>query len=98
MINKLVVENLKHRPLRTLLSIVAISIQVTMVLTLVGVSKSIGRAGAGQALLHESEAILESQVLLGRVEDDVADQLPVLALVLAADDAHGPLKLLAVDP
>ena len=39
MINKLVVENLKHRPLRTLLSIVAISIQVTMVLTLVGVSK-----------------------------------------------------------
>ncbi len=38
MINKLVVENLKHRPLRTLLSIVAISIQVTMVLTLVGIS------------------------------------------------------------
>ncbi len=36
MINKLVVENLKHRPVRTLLSIVAISIQVTMVLTLVG--------------------------------------------------------------
>lgn len=39
MINKLVVENLKHRPVRTLLSIVAISIQVTMVLTLVGLSK-----------------------------------------------------------
>jgi putative ABC transport system permease protein len=39
LINKLVVENLKHRPLRTLLSIVAISIQVTMVLTLVGLSK-----------------------------------------------------------
>ena len=38
MINKLVVENLKHRPVRTLLSIVAISIQVTMVLTLVGLS------------------------------------------------------------
>jgi putative ABC transport system permease protein len=36
--NKLVVENLKHRPLRTLLSVVAISIQVTMVLTLVGLS------------------------------------------------------------
>jgi putative ABC transport system permease protein len=36
--NKLVVENLKHRPLRTLLSIVVISIQVTMVLTLVGLS------------------------------------------------------------
>ncbi len=38
MINKLVVENLKHRPIRTLLSIIAISIQVTMVLTLVGLS------------------------------------------------------------
>jgi putative ABC transport system permease protein len=37
-VNKLVVENLKHRPLRTLLSVVAISIQVTMVLTLVGLS------------------------------------------------------------
>ena len=39
MINKLVVENLKHRPVRTLLSVVAISIQVTMVLTLVGLSE-----------------------------------------------------------
>ena len=38
MTNKLVVENLKHRPLRTLLSVVVISIQVTMVLTLVGLS------------------------------------------------------------
>jgi putative ABC transport system permease protein len=36
--NKLVVENLTHRPLRTLLSVVAISVQVTMVLTLVGLS------------------------------------------------------------
>ncbi len=39
MTNKLVVENLKHRPVRTLLSVVAISIQVTMVLTLVGLSQ-----------------------------------------------------------
>jgi putative ABC transport system permease protein len=39
--NKLVVENLKHRPLRTLLSVIAISIQVTMVLTLVGLSNGI---------------------------------------------------------
>jgi putative ABC transport system permease protein len=39
LINKLVVENLKYRPVRTTLSIVAISIQVTMVLTLVGLSK-----------------------------------------------------------
>ncbi len=39
MINKLVFENLKHRPIRTLLSVIAIAIQVTMVLTLVGLSK-----------------------------------------------------------
>jgi putative ABC transport system permease protein len=38
LVNRLVVENLKHRPIRTLLSILAIAIQVTMVLTLVGVS------------------------------------------------------------
>jgi putative ABC transport system permease protein len=38
LINKLVVENLKFRPVRTLLSIVAISIQVTLVLALVGLS------------------------------------------------------------
>jgi putative ABC transport system permease protein len=41
MTNKLVVENLKHRPLRTLLSVIAISIQVTMVLTLVGLSNGV---------------------------------------------------------
>lgn len=38
MINKLVIENLRHRPIRTLLSVFAIAIQVTMVLTLVGLS------------------------------------------------------------
>lgn len=41
MINRLVVENLKHRPIRTLLSIIAISIQVTLVLALVGLSDGI---------------------------------------------------------
>jgi putative ABC transport system permease protein len=39
LVNKLVLENLKHRPVRTLLSAVAIGVQVTMVLTLVGVSR-----------------------------------------------------------
>lgn len=38
MINKLVVENLRHRPIRTLLSVIAVGVQVTMILTLVGVS------------------------------------------------------------
>ena len=39
MINKLVLENLKHRPVRTLLSVVAIAIEVSMMLTLVGLSR-----------------------------------------------------------
>jgi putative ABC transport system permease protein len=38
LINRLVLENLKHRPIRTLLSILVIGIQVTMLLTLVGLS------------------------------------------------------------
>ncbi len=39
MVNKLVFENLRHRPVRTLLSATAIGVQVTMILTLVGVSR-----------------------------------------------------------
>jgi putative ABC transport system permease protein len=39
LINKLVIENLKHRPVRTLLGVLAIAIEVTMILTLVGLSR-----------------------------------------------------------
>ncbi len=39
LINKLVLENLKHRPVRTALSVLAIGIEVTMMLTLVGLSR-----------------------------------------------------------
>ncbi len=38
MTNKLVVANLRHRPIRTLLSVIAVGVQVTMILTLVGLS------------------------------------------------------------
>ena len=37
-LNKLIVANLTHRPVRTLLSMLAIAVEVTMILTLVGVS------------------------------------------------------------
>ena len=49
MTNKLVFENLKHRPVRTLLGVVLISIQVTMVLTLVGLSEGMLSDQAGRA-------------------------------------------------
>ena len=39
MIQKLVWENVKHRPLRTFLSALLIAIPVTLVLTLTGLSK-----------------------------------------------------------
>lgn len=38
MVNQLVVENLKHRPVRTLLSVAAVAIEVAMILTIVGLS------------------------------------------------------------
>jgi putative ABC transport system permease protein len=38
LINKLVLSNLAHRPVRTILSVLAIAVEVTMMLTLVGVS------------------------------------------------------------
>jgi putative ABC transport system permease protein len=37
-LNKLIFANLSHRPVRTLLSVLAIAVEVTMILTLVGVS------------------------------------------------------------
>src|SRR5580692_427153 len=39
LINRLVIENLRSRPVRTLVSALAIGVQVTMVLTLVGLSR-----------------------------------------------------------
>jgi putative ABC transport system permease protein len=38
LLNRLVFENVRYRPVRTLLSVLAIAIEVTMILTLVGVS------------------------------------------------------------
>jgi putative ABC transport system permease protein len=41
LVNRLVFENLKHRPVRTLLSAVLIGVGVTMILSLVGVSRGV---------------------------------------------------------
>jgi putative ABC transport system permease protein len=38
LVNKLVLANLAHRPVRTILSVLAIAVEVSMILTLVGVS------------------------------------------------------------
>ena len=49
MINRLVIENLRHRPVRTALSAIAIGVQVCMVLTLVGVSEGMLQESARRA-------------------------------------------------
>jgi putative ABC transport system permease protein len=49
LINQLVVENLKHRPVRTFLGILAIAIEVAMILTLVGVSRGMLQESARRA-------------------------------------------------
>ena len=46
MVTKLVVENLKHRPVRTLLTVLAIGLQVTLVLTIIGLSRGLVQASA----------------------------------------------------
>ncbi len=49
MVNKLIVANLGHRPVRTFLSVLAIGVEVTMILTLVGVSYGTLDASARRA-------------------------------------------------
>ena len=50
MINKLVFANLRHRPVRTLLSLLAIGVEVTMMLTLVGLSNGMLEDAANRAM------------------------------------------------
>ncbi len=38
MVNRLVLQNLLHRPIRTLLSVVAVAVEITLILTVVGLS------------------------------------------------------------
>ena len=49
LVNQLIFANLAHRPLRTLLSVLAIGVEVTMILTLVGVSYGTLDASARRA-------------------------------------------------
>jgi putative ABC transport system permease protein len=46
LVTKLVLENLKHRPVRTLLTVLAIGLQVTLVLTIIGLSRGLVEASA----------------------------------------------------
>jgi putative ABC transport system permease protein len=87
LINRLVLENLKSRPLRTLLSAVAIGVQVTMILTLVGISRGTVEDGLqrargvgadvmirppGSSLFSFSSTFPEKMLLYAQSQPDVA--------------------------
>ncbi|MBI3279711.1 MAG: ABC transporter permease [Acidobacteria bacterium] len=89
MLNKLVVENLRHRPVRTALTVLAIGLQVTMILTLVGLSRGMVQASvnrtrgigadimvrpAGSALIGLSSAPMSEKYLA------VIEKLPHVAV------------------
>src|SRR5262245_17437630 len=65
---------------------------------LVVVGLGIGWFVAPDALLDESQPCLEFLFQLARIEDEVADLLPEIALILAANNADGPLEHLATQP
>jgi putative ABC transport system permease protein len=97
LVNKLVVENLKHRPIRTFLTVTAIALQVTMVLTLVGLSEgtiedSANRTrGVGADILIRppgSSAIGLSSAPIPEKVLQVVQQQPHVALVTGTVE-HG---------
>jgi putative ABC transport system permease protein len=49
MINRLVLQNLLHRPIRTLLSVVAVAVEITLILTVVGLSHGMLEESARRA-------------------------------------------------
>src|SRR3954452_13512705 len=48
LVTKLVFQNLKHRPIRTLLTVLAIGLQVTLVLTIVGLTRGLIESSANR--------------------------------------------------
>ena len=60
-LNKLIFANLTHRPVRTLLSVLAIAVEVTMILTLVGVSHGTLDSTKGRAKAVGADIMVRPQ-------------------------------------
>ncbi len=109
MITKLVLENLKHKPLRSLLSILIIGIPVTLILTLVGLSHgmladSARRArGSGADLMVKGStagAVLggSAATLNEKLADFIAGQPHVTAVMgVVTHPAELPLVINGID-
>lgn len=79
LLNKLTVANVAHRPVRTLLSILAIAVEVTMILTLVGVSNGTLHESARRARGSGADILIRppgSSVLSSSSSSPMSDKLP----------------------
>jgi putative ABC transport system permease protein len=65
LLNILVLENLRHRPVRTCLSILAVGVEVTMILTLVGISTGTLDETAKRARGVGADLVVRKTPLLG---------------------------------
>jgi putative ABC transport system permease protein len=82
LLNKLILSNLAHRPVRTVLSVLAIAIEVTMILTLVGVSYGTLHATARRAQGVGIVVRPTGTAILSLSSSPISDRLPA---VLAAE-------------
>jgi len=84
LLNKLILSNLAHRPVRTVLSVLAIAIEVTMILTLVGVSYGTLHATARRAQGVGADILVRpvGTAILSLSSAPISDRLPA---VLAAE-------------
>lgn len=93
MINRLVIENLKHRPVRTGLSAVAIGVQVTMVLTLVGISQGMLEDMARRSKGTGADVIIRApgSSIIGFSTDFTSKILPFVQKMPEVELASGTL-------
>ena len=83
MLNKLIFANLTHRPVRTLLSVLAIAVEVTMILTLVGVSHGTLDSTAQRARGVGADIVVRppnSTVMSSLSSAPISDKLPAVLM------------------
>jgi putative ABC transport system permease protein len=101
LLNKLILANLAHRPVRTVLSILAIAVEVIMILTLVGVSNGTLHESARRARGTGADIVVRppgTSVLSSLSSSPMSDRLPAVLMqephvTLATGTMVQPLEL-----
>jgi putative ABC transport system permease protein len=91
LLNKLTFANLAHRPVRTLLSILAIAVEVTMILTLVGVSNGTLHESARRARGTGADILVRppgTSALSSVSSSPMSDKLPAVLRRPAAEGSY----------